>query len=91
MAALHTLLMREHNRVADELKKHNKHWTDEALFQHTRRIVTAVNQHITFNEWLPRILGWNAINLYELNLSSEGYYDGKLKKTLLNASIQFFA
>ncbi|KAA0192579.1 Heme binding peroxidase-1 [Hyalella azteca] len=87
LAAIHTLFLREHNRVADELKKHNKHWTDEALFQQTRRIVTAINQHITFNEWLPRVLGWNAINLYELNLLPEGYYEGydsKCDATILN-------
>lgn len=87
LAALHTLFLREHNRVADQLKKHNKHWTDEALFQQSRRIVTAINQHVTYNEWLPRVLGWNAINLYELNLLSEGYYDGydhHCDPTLLN-------
>ncbi|XP_066966367.1 uncharacterized protein [Macrobrachium rosenbergii] len=76
LAALHTLLMREHNRVALLLKEMNNHWSDEQLFQNARRIVTAVNQHITYNEWLPRVLGWNAINLYELNLLPEGYYQG---------------
>ncbi|KAF2367927.1 hypothetical protein FHG87_001306 [Trinorchestia longiramus] len=87
LAALHTLFLREHNRIADELQKHNKHWSDEALFQQARRIVAAINQHITYNEWLPRILGWNAINLYELNLLPEGYYEGydpKCDATVLN-------
>lgn len=77
LAAIHTLLMREHNRVVSELKKHNPHWTDEQLFQQGRRIVSALNQHITYNEWMPRVLGWNAINLYDLNLIPEGYYDGE--------------
>nr|XP_045625957.1 uncharacterized protein LOC123775117 isoform X1 [Procambarus clarkii] len=76
LAALHTLLMREHNRVAHGLKTLNPHWTDEQLFQNARRIVTAVNQHITYNEFLPRVLGWNAINLYELGLLPEGYFEG---------------
>lgn len=77
LAALHTLLMREHNRATKILKSLNPHWTDEQLFQNGRRIVSAINQHITYNEWLPRVLGWNAINLYELNLLPEGYYEGK--------------
>ena len=76
LAALHTLMMWEHNRVAGELKRLNKHWSDEQLFQNARRIVSAINQHVTYNEWLPRVLGWNAINLYELNLLPEGYSEG---------------
>ncbi|XP_042238092.1 uncharacterized protein LOC121876775 isoform X2 [Homarus americanus] len=76
LAALHTLLMREHNRVVRELKQFNRHWSDEQLFQNGRRIVTAINQHVTYNEWLPRVLGWNAVNLYELNLLPEGYFEG---------------
>ncbi len=42
---------------------------------------------ITWNEFLPRILGWNAINLYELGLVTEGYYEGyddKCNPTILN-------
>lgn len=69
-------MMREHNRIAGELKRLNKHWSDEQLFQNARRIVTAINQHVTYNEWLPRVLGWNAVNLYGLNLLPEGYYEG---------------
>ncbi|XP_063866938.1 heme peroxidase 2-like [Scylla paramamosain] len=87
LAALHTLMMREHNRVAGELKRLNKHWNDEQLFQNARRIVTAINQHVTYNEWLPRVLGWNAVNLYELNLLPEGYsedYDAYCNPTVLN-------
>ena len=74
---MHTLLMREHNRMVDYLKRINPHWNDEQLFQNGRRILSAVNQHITYNEFLPRVLGWNAINLYGLNLDSEGYFNGK--------------
>ncbi|XP_050705444.1 thyroid peroxidase-like [Eriocheir sinensis] len=76
LTALHTLMMREHNCVAGELKRLNKHWSDEQLFQNARRIVTAINQHVTYNEWLPRVLGWNAVNLYGLNLLPEGHYEG---------------
>jgi peroxidase len=87
LAALHTLWMRQHNQLAEELSRLNPQWSDETLYHESRRIVSGMMQHITWNEFLPRVLGWNAVNLYELNLLSEGYYDGyddKCNPTILN-------
>ncbi len=62
LTAVHTLMIRFHNWVADQLYKLNYHWSDERLFQETRRIVIAVIQHITYNEFLP-----NLLNKYEMD------------------------
>ena len=54
--SMHTLWVREHNRIAGELKKLNSHWQEEQLFQTARKITTAVYQHIVFQEWLPKVV-----------------------------------
>ena len=57
LLVMHTLWFREHNRIADALRRVNPHWDGDMLFHEARKIVGAVMQHITFEHWLPHILG----------------------------------
>ncbi|XP_045369729.1 lactoperoxidase isoform X2 [Camelus bactrianus] len=57
LATSHTLLLREHNRLARELKKLNPHWDGEKLYQEARKILGAFMQIITFRDYLPIVLG----------------------------------
>ena len=54
---LHTIWLREHNRVAEQLARIIPGRNDEFYFQEARRIVIAEYQHITFTEFLPVFLG----------------------------------
>ena len=44
LTVYHTVWVREHNRVAKELKYLNPHWNDERLYQEARKIVIAEMQ-----------------------------------------------
>lgn len=44
LTSLHTLFMREHNRLARELKRLNPHWDSETLYQEARKIMGAYTQ-----------------------------------------------
>lgn len=73
LTVMHTLWMREHNRLAKLLSHVNPHWDDERIFQEARKIVTASIQHITYAEWLPALLGQNFTRQNGLELSTNGY------------------
>ncbi|XP_045496495.1 peroxidase-like [Colias croceus] len=70
LAVLHTLLLREHNRVADILGTLNPLWSDEKIYQEARRVVIAEIQHITYQEWLPCNFGENYLRYYRIAPSS---------------------
>ena len=64
LAALHTLFVREHNRLAQEMAANDPSLTGEEIYQEARRIVGALIQVITYNEFLPALLGPNALRPY---------------------------
>jgi peroxidase len=64
LTSMHTLFMREHNRQADKLAARNPTWSDEKIYQEARRIVIGEIQAITYNEFLPALIGSQAIRPY---------------------------
>ena len=64
LTALHTLFVREHNRIATELRAANSLLTDDELYEATRLKIGAIEQVITYNEFLPALFGSDILPTY---------------------------
>ncbi|HHB52823.1 MAG TPA: peroxidase, partial [Saprospiraceae bacterium] len=53
LTAMHTLFVREHNRLCEVIKTENPSWNDEQIYQRARKIVGAEIEAIVYEEWLP--------------------------------------
>uniref|UniRef100_A0A8C6WKK5 Eosinophil peroxidase n=1 Tax=Neogobius melanostomus TaxID=47308 RepID=A0A8C6WKK5_9GOBI len=61
LTALHTLMLREHNRLARKLSNLNPHWDGERLYQEARKILGGMSQVITYRDYLGFIVGPDAM------------------------------
>ncbi len=64
LTALQTLFVRNHNKIATALRTEHPGWTDEQLYQEARKLNIAEYQQITYNNYLPDLLGQGAISRY---------------------------
>lgn len=64
LTALQTLFVREHNRQVDLLRAADPSLTGDDLYDRARAIIGAEIAHITYDEFLPHLLGPSAIPAY---------------------------
>lgn len=92
LTSMHTLFSREHNRIAAELAETEYHYADlsnpdvdEEIYQRARAIVGAQMQHITYNEFLPTLLGDSAISTYD---GYDSYVDPRIATEFSTAAFR---
>jgi peroxidase len=64
LTALQTLFVREHNYQVDQLHKEHPNWSGDKLYEMAKAITTAEMVNITYSEFLPHLLGEDAIKPY---------------------------
>lgn len=67
LVALHTIHVRQHNRLAEALRLINPHWSGGRLYEESRHIHVALIQHILISEYLPLLLGPRQCDRYNLS------------------------
>lgn len=77
LATMHTLWVREHNRIAQRLLDVNFSDDTEVVFQQARRLVIAKLQKITYEEFLPALTGTGGLAAYD-------GYDASVNPTIYN-------
>ncbi len=78
LTALHTLFVREHNRLCDEIITANNYdpmFDDETIYRIAKKRVVALLQSITYNEFLPAL---------GVNLTAYTGYDNTVQPDLFN-------
>lgn len=80
LTAMHTLFVREHNRLAGIIKEKYPAASDEDIYQLARKIVGAEIQIITYKEFLPALMGPNAPNPDDENLE----FDARVSPSVAN-------
>ncbi len=65
LTALQTLFVRNHNLLAGELQQEHPAWGDEQLYQEARKLNIAEEEFITYNQYLPDVLGPGALPAYQ--------------------------
>ena len=64
LTALQVLFVREHNYQVDRLHEEHPNWSGDRLYETAKAITTAEMVNITYSEFLPHLLGEDAIKPY---------------------------
>ncbi|MCA9293751.1 MAG: hypothetical protein KDA20_08055 [Phycisphaerales bacterium] len=74
LTSMHTLFVREHNRLAQQISAADPGLSSDEVYERARRIVGAEVQAITYNEFLPSLVG--------SHMPSYGGYDDSIDPTI---------
>ena len=75
LTSLHTLFVREHNRLCNEIYLDDSSLNDEQIYQKARKIVGGLIQAVVYEEWLPSM---------GINIAPYSGYDPNVNAGIMN-------
>jgi len=81
LASVQTQWLRMHNIFARELANIRPDWrtNDNILYEESKKILSAIHQHYTYEEWLPILIGKQATEQYISDNSLFSRYNPTVK------------
>ena len=89
LTTMHTLWVREHNRIARFLRQNNPNYSGDKIFLITREIVASEIQKITYEDYLPIILGDSYSSLIPKYTSYDNSIDPSIPNAFATAAYRF--
>ena len=95
LASMHTLWVREHNRIAKELRKRlKKSRDDETVFQMARKLVIAEMQNVVYGQYLgvllsPKIREAFGLEVTKKTTAYNSFVDPSIKNSFATAAYRF--
>jgi len=86
LTALQVLFVREHNYQVGQLEKEHPNWSGDQLYEMAKAITTAEMVNITYSEWLPHLLGKDAIEPYH---GYDSNVDARITEEFAGAAFRF--
>jgi len=72
LLSLQTMMAREHNYWAEQLAQAHPDWDDQQLFEGARSIVEFEIQKVTYDQWLPHLVGDAVPEDYDYDPEADG-------------------
>ena len=75
LVAMHTIFVREHNRIAAQLRRLNRRWSGVRVLLETRKIIGGILQNIVYSEYIQTLT----------NISPYRGYNSRVDATIANS------
>ncbi|CAH0386545.1 unnamed protein product [Bemisia tabaci] len=89
LIAMHTIWLREHNRIARVFQTLNPTWDGDTIFHETRKLIGAEMQHITYAHWLPYIVGAEGMRMLGEYSGYDPNVDPGITNVFATAALRF--
>jgi hypothetical protein len=89
LTTMHTLFLREHNRIARKVKNEFPGMLNDRVFSETRKLVEAQHQVLTYEHYLPKVLGPRTAELLNMDNFPRTKYNPATSNIFTAAAFRF--